>query len=261
MNIDSFWEAVGASALAVTLILAVLSLLAFLFRTWISERISYGFDRNLERFKDDIGRSTAQHVAVQSAANASLTEAQRVAAEWRVRAADELWRHVVRIGKEAYLALTLLDLLRPDQYDTIANSEDISGVVPPLSGSSLLKGDVIDHVRPVVGERLYSLCFFYRVIFGRIWFLLERDIGEGHVSPWFNDTEILQHLAEVLTKDEMNQFYSWSGLHLWRTRHLLESKILNDIRRIIAGTHTVDEGLTQAKSILEGARQLERDSQ
>ena len=252
----SLWQTAGASALGVVIAALVLTFAAFLLRTWIKERVRHSFDLDLEKYKDDISRRTAQQVAMQMAANAGLTEAQRVAAEWRVRAVESLWLEIVRLSDEATNALLMLDILDPSEYQYFVTRPDIRSSVLNVNHSKLLDDKTIDRVRPILGERLYSLCFMYRAILGRIWFLLDRDIRGGHINAWFEESVILQQLNEVLGAEEMDRFKSLNRGHFTWTRNQLQAKILEELRSVVAGTQSIDEGLVQAARILETAQML-----
>ena len=136
----SLWQTVGASALGVAIVVSVLAFVAFLLRTWIKGYIRHGFDLDLENYKDEISRSTAQHVAMQVAANAGLIEAQRVAAEWRIKAAEALWLEVVRISDEASNALSMLDILNPSEYQHFVDRPNIRATKLNISLGPRRKG-------------------------------------------------------------------------------------------------------------------------
>ena len=196
--------------------------------------------------------------AIQSAANAAMVEGQKVAAEFRIKAADEMWREILRLREATSYPLTMLDVLEPDEYQLFVTDDRIRTAALKTDIDNVLANPGIEHIRPFLGEKLFVSLFFYRALVGRIWMLLERDIEKGHVTPWFHDTHIRQLLSEVLTEEEMKHFEGLTSLRVNWTRNLIEEKILQHLRDLIAGTHSADEGLEQAGRIFKAVTELPR---
>lgn len=249
------WEAFGGSLLGSLIGVFALGILGFLLRTWFGERIRqsirHDFSLGLERYKDEIGKRTAQHIAMQSAANAALIEGQRVAAEWRIKACDAMWREIVEFKDKASSPMTMLDLLNPDEYQGFVTDSRFKSSI--LTGEEFLSlfSRKIEQERPFLGENLYALFFAYRAIIGRICYLLETDVAKGYVNPWFQDDGVRHLLRLVITPEQIKQFeeLKYDRVH-WMT-NAIEGNILDELRRVIAGTQSVDDGLEQAKRILE----------
>ena len=259
------WEAFGVSLSSVLVACSVLGIIGYLFRTllgtWFSERIrqsvKHGFDLSLEQYKNEIGRITTQYGAVQSAANAALIEGQRVSAEWRIKAADAMWRSVLALRDRTNAPLTLLDVLNPNEYQLFVTRSDFRSCVLGLEEAQILSTPDIEQARLFLGEKLYAMVFSYRAIVGRICFLLKKEVQDGRVSPWFENDGTKRLLREVLASEEVEQFEGLTGGRIGWMRKLLEAKILDDLRRVIAGTQLVDEGLEQAQRILEVVQTVE----
>ena len=258
---NSLWDAFGVSLLSILVAYSVIGITAYLLRTWFSERIrqsiKHDFDLSLERYKGEVARMTTQYSAVQSAANSALIEGQRVSAEWRVKAADAMWRSVLALRDKTNHLLMLLDIFRPEEYQVFVTKSDLRSIVLGLEEAEILSTPEMDQARPFLGEKLYAMTFSYRAIVGRICFLLKWDVQKGHVSPWFQDDGIKRLLREVLAPQEMEQFEGLTRRRVMWMRNLLEAKILDDLRKVIAGTQLVDEGLEQAQRILGMVQTLE----
>ena len=252
---------IGGSLLGTLVAASVLGLVGYLVRTWLAEHlrqsIKHSFDLELEHFKNEIGKLTAQYNAMQAAANAVLIEGQRASAEWRIKAADKIWRSVLELRDERFTCVTMLDILHPDEYQLFVTNVGYRSTVPQFEDMRLLIIPSVEQARPYVGEKLYALVYSYRAIVGRICYLLGRDIQNGHVHPWFKDGGIRRLLSEVLTQEELKQFETLKSSRVKWTRNLFETRILHDLRRVIAGTHSVDEGLEQAHRIMEAVQVLE----
>ena len=249
---------------AVSLVLIVVGVPIYVFRTWISQRVKqsviHEYAQDLESYRDEIGRLTTQLHAVQSTANAALIEGLRVSAEWRIKAADALWREVLRLRNESPSVLTMLDVLAPGEYQAFVTNERFQPLVPDMIVVGPIYANFeIEHVRPFLGERLFTLFFIYRAVNGRICFLLERDVKNGRVTPWFADNGIHRLLNEVLTPEEFSQFSNLPGRHVHWVRSLIEGKILDHLRKVIAGEISTTEGLEQARKVQEIMRSIESE--
>ena len=259
---NSLWTVLSGSLLAGIAIITVVGIIVYLIRTWLAERIrqsiAHDFDRRLEEYKTELNQLTSKYNSLQSAANAALIEGQRISAEYRIKAADEMWREILRLREETTNPLTMLDLLDPSEYHQIVTDGHIRSIALKADTETILANPGIEHIRPFVGERLFALFFSYRAIVGGIWVALEEDVKRGHVTPWFHDTHIRQLLREVLTEDEMKHFEGLASLRVSWTRNLLEQKILQDLRGVIAGTQSVDDGFEQASRILKAVTELQR---
>ena len=259
---NSLWTVLSGSLLAGIVIIPVVGIMVYLIRTWLAERIrqsiTHDFDRRLEEYRNELNQLASKYNSIQSAANATMIEGQKVAAEFRIRAADEMWREILRLREATNYPLTMLDLLDPSEYQQIVTNCHIQSITLKADTKTVLANPGIEHIRPFVGERLFALLFSYRAIVGGIWVALEEDIKRGHVTPWFHNTHICQLLRQVLTGEEMKHFEGLTSLRVNWTRNLIEEKILRHLRDLIAGTHSVDEGLEQAGRINKAVTELER---
>ena len=258
----SLWEVFGGSLLAGIVIIPVVGIMVYLIRTWLAERIrqsiTHDFDRRLEEYRNELIQLASKYNSMQSAANATMIEGQKVAAEFRIRAADEMWREILRLREATSYPLTMLDMLDPSEYHQMATDGHIQSIALKADTETILANPGIEHIRPFVGERLFALLFSYRAIVGGIWVALEEDIKRGHVAPWFHNTHIRQLLSEVLTEEEMKHFEGLTSLRVSWTRNLIEEKILQYLRGLIAGTQSVDDGFEQASRILKAVTELQR---
>ena len=236
--------------------------LVFAGKTWLGERIrrsvASDYDRALEEHRDALARITDQISAVQSAANAALIEGQRVSAEWRAKAVDDLWREVLRIRNESPAALTMLDILLPEEHQQFVTDPRLRASVPELDEEYATFSDPeVEYVRPFLGEHLFALFFIYRAVNGRICFLLERDVKAGEVKPWFDDAGIQQLLRTILTEDEIRSLGKLRHGHVHWMRNLIEGKMLEHLRRVIAGEVSTEEGIEQARRVRDVVRNIE----
>ncbi len=244
---------IGSSIVA--LVFLVLAAVAFrLLRTQVEEHlrqsVRHGFDLDLEEFRDDLSRLSAQLNSVQTAGNAALVEGQRASAEWRMKAVDELWREVVRIRSEAPVAIGFQDILLRSELSEPKALQDLSDLVQENMAEPILRGTGVERVRPFVGEPLYLQCFIYRAVTGRVGYLLEKGLKAGNLTPWYEDDGIHQLLGHVLTMDEIRQFKQLDISQLHWVQNAIEAKILDGMQRLIAGEISSQESVAQAQKIL-----------
>ena len=251
---------------AIALVGVLVGVLVFLFRTWIASKIQqsikHSFDLSLEQFKGEIELNTAQYVSMQSAANAAMVEGQRVAAERRIKAAERLWKEFNRIQTELGGIATLMDLYRPSEYQSFSTSPHIRTYIENFDMTQFLtSSNDLRKVRPYVGESLYATVFSYRTILGRIVVLIQQGLKEGHIPIWYEDKQILDVLRASLATEDMDRFEGLGfGEHVIWINHLYDNQILEELRELIAGTHSVNEGLEHSLKVLEVAQEAEAES-
>ena len=262
---ESFWPNFLSASLAVAVVLGLLSSAVYLGRAWLTERITrsvgHSFDIKLEQFRSDTERAAAQQIEVQSAANSVMVATHQVAAEWRIKSVDALWRQVVTIREKTANPLTMLDILLPAEYQGFVKRKDLRDSIPKLADNMDILDPSVEEVRPFLSDKLFLLFFLYRATMGRIWGLLEKGIEDGHIKPWFEDEPLKRNLRQVFSQEEMVRFEGLTSMHVLWTRTLLEGKILGELREIIAGTNSTVEGIEQADKIRDAIETVRRNSQ
>ena len=268
-------EAAAISGIVAALLIGALTIGAYAARTWIGTRIQEGVrlgaSKELEEYRHDLAADNAAILeeirkvnvglqAVQGTANAALVEGQRVAAEWRAKTADAMWREVLRLRNEAPPVLTYLDILNPDEYQLFVTRPDLRELALSLEDErAWFWNPDIEYVRPFLGEDLFLMFFVYRAWLGRVAFLLDRDVREGKVKPWFDDSGISQLLRMVLVEKEMKQLERLPVSQFHWTSNAIEGKILDRLRQVISGEVSTTEGLEQAWRVREVVEQFEAE--
>ena len=160
---------------------------------------------------------------------------------------------MLKLRKERPTALGMLDITYPQEYGKAWTSELFKNLVGDISIPSITKeasDDVVDRVRPFVGETCYSLYACYRAIFGRIAIKLSEDVPAGKVNRWFEDSHTRTLLSTALTDRELETF---DELQLGKMRWLTETfekKILEQVNEITSGRTSTEEGIEQARRVL-----------
>jgi len=281
MQVVDFPIAVLSSVLSSIAVSAPLSLaLVFLLRSWISERLRQSiaheyalqlethratlkaeYDVALERLRVD----NAQQMAIQTAAIGSFAEGHKAAHERRLQAVSTTWKATLAVGHNTPIALAIEDHMTPGEYHEFFSNPSFTSYLDTLSEKTLfnfVKNTAleVDEVRPFVGERVYSLFVGYQSLVQRAIYKLIDGKKKGKIQPWFEDTQVQELLACILTDEELRQFnklyktkFKWLG-------ETIENKIVGYMAHIVSGETSATTGLDQARHILEAARALDINS-
>ena len=114
-----------------------------------------------------------------------------------------------------------------------------------------------EHVRPFVGELLWSMFFVYRAFKLRVAVILEHGLKKGEMPYWYDDNGIQQFIRLLFTEDEIGAIERYPIARFGKARQLAESKIIAEMNRIIAGHRSADSGLEQARKMLRAVAEVE----
>ena len=269
-------EAAATGGIGAVVVVAGIGVVIFWARAWIGTRIREAIhvsaQKGLEEYKSDlrsdentlleeVRKLNTQLQAVQGTANAGLIEGQRVAAEWRAKTADAIWREVLRLRHDTPAVLTYLDILTPDEYQLFVTRTDLRELALSLNDErTWFWNPDAEQVRPFLGEELFLKFFIYRAWLGRVAYLLERDVRRGEVKPWFQDAGIRRQLLPmVLDEEELKQLDELPATQFSWTLNALEGKILDQLRKVVSGEVSTTESLEQARRVRALIQTLEAD--
>lgn len=274
-------EAAATGGIGAAVALAAIGVVASLARTsigtWIREAIRLGPHKELEEHKSDLRveenalleefrKLNAQLQAVQGTANATLIEGQRVAAEWRIKAVNDLWREMLRLRKGTPHLVFYVDIMQPSQYPQLWTNPKMRDVesyvdaqVKDLVGGSTAED--IEYIRPFLGEDVFANFFAYRAIFGRVAYVLQDGVKNRSLGNWFRDEDIREILLVVFSEEEMSTLEGLQSGHFSYMRNLLEEKILSDMRKVISGEVSTAEGLEQGRKILATVQRVDAETE
>ncbi len=234
---------------------SLIALLAWLLRSWITERLSqsikHEYARDIEAYKN----------AMVSAISASA-EGQKAAIEARMRGFDRVWKAMLAVRKNTGPITTFLDILTVDEYKTIKNHTHFQAIVGGLDQERIMKmipDQDIEEARPYVGEVVWALLSVYQAVSLRIvmlaWLSSDKDEEKIH---WYKDTPTRNLLALALTKEELKKFDALRIGKIDYVRKAIEIKVLAAWQRVISGAEFGDEALFQAHKILEATSKVGR---
>lgn len=248
------------------------SLLVFLLRNWLAERLRQGiqheYDEKLEHLKATLVAENAlllerakadlsRDASVLAVAHRSLGESAAMAHQRRLDGVSELWKAMLNVRNNSPAILTFLDVLLPDEYANLHERQfkTIDPDVPPstLQEMAGATAKTIEQVRPFVGDYLWLLFYVYQAIHIRIVFLYMNSRASGIYKPWYQDEPTIKLLGAVASEDEMRTLQKLRVSQIHSMRQLIESKFLTTSERIISGQTT---GIATGESAARIAREI-----
>lgn len=226
---------------------AMVGLLFWRFRVKLLHR----FNIDLEQFKDDIGRRTAQHLALQTTANALLIDTRKISAQRRIQALDLVWQEIQKIQSHTAGHLFILDLAGdfPDS-DVLSGDYDLR-----TSHSKLVDNQpdvsVFDQERPYIGEKIYALCSVYREL---VFLLMAKMsfIVSGKLKPtWRQDPFALSLVEKAISPAEMEKLDTSAGVQAVLMTSRVHEEIRKNMQRVIDGKQSVEEGVELVAEVSE----------
>ena len=143
-----------------------------------------------------------------------------------------MWQATLGI-REKSGPLTLLDILRPSEYQDIITRSDLRSQLLSEEDASKIGAIEIERTRPFVSDELFRLVFLYRAMRGRMCIVLAWGVRDGRINPWFEDDGLKFHLGNLLSAQEMEEFEASNPPRVQWVTDLVEQKILAEIRRMI----------------------------
>lgn len=231
----------------------LIGILAWLFRSWITERlknaIKHEYDRDIEAYR-----------AALASAYSATAEGQKAAIDARFKAFDRIWKAILTLRNNVGFITTFLDILTVDEYKDIKNHQDFIKMVGELDENKLQKmspDPQIEETRPYVGEVVWSLFYAYKAINIRIVFLAW---SYAHTDEekiyWYRDEVTLSLLRIALTKEEMEKFESLKLGKIDYFRKVIEGKLLKAWRKLLSGVEFREEALQHAQSIISATSKV-----
>ena len=232
---------------------ALIAALAWLFRSWITERlknaIKHEYDRDLEAYRSALA-------SVYSA----TAEGQKAAIDARLKAFDRIWKAVLALRNNVGFITTFLDILTVDEYKDIKNHKDFITMVGGLDESKLhkmLPDQQVEEARPYVGEVVWSLYYAYQAINIRIVFLAWSSVRTDEDKIyWYRDSATLGLLRLALSENEMRKFETLEIGKIDYFRKIIESQLLAAWRKLLSGEEFRDEALQHAQSIINATSKV-----
>lgn len=242
---------------------SISSLLIWLSKNWISEKIKHGikheYDAKLASINYELRLQSDHQLAQLKAsiekesekirfATSFIGESQKIVILRQLDAVDILWKGMLSIKESIPTAFNFIDALSEDEYKTTIQSEDFKLLIGDSSPEKMSKvfndnSGSFERIRPYVGEYLWALFLSYQSIITRSTLLLYAD----KEKYWYADVGTIAIIKSSLSEREFIEFNTrFFGRFLW-LRQKYESKVLTSIQQIMSGQEIGVDALRKAE--------------
>lgn len=108
--------------------------------------------------------------------------------------------------------------------------------------------DQIKMERPFLGERIWTIAEVLVVFTARIAHFAQEGTEKQMFKHWHHDQMLQDLFRKTLKESEYEYIYSKEGESLKLTQALLENKLIEEIEKVLSGTHTTESALDRLKT-------------
>ena len=232
----------------------------WILREWISSRIKANIQHKYEISTLELKNKIEKDIALYKTSQQSFAEGQKASMERKLNSIDKLWERVMRFSKILPPEMSFVDnlnIIEIEKYKDMKrdiyfkklkikwSEEEFNEKRDSVSDD---KNDLIEKIRPYVGEHLWAIFCSMKEIYLRLSHTLQFGDDEKKIE-WHKDEAIRTIIESVLTKDELIEFDRLKFGKFTRLQQKLESKMLTEIQKIISGEHFSAESLREAEKI------------
>jgi hypothetical protein len=247
---------------------ALLLLLAFILRTWITERlrasVKHEYDDKLETLKSALKTQSDAHLSQIKAevdrqadklriAAASFSDVQKATISRKIEAVDHIWEAVRKARAVIPGAVMIADVMTPDELMNLELNAETRHLhqmlreMNPREVTPQIFRDA-DIARPHVGEYVWSLYCAYFGIITRCIFLLRGDIAGGD-RRWFLDPGVKNMVQSAFGSEARVEFESLPYQRLGWLQSRFERDLFAAFERLLTGKSFSDAALAQALEV------------
>jgi hypothetical protein len=241
-----------------------LTLIAFMCRHWITERITrsiqYSYDKKFEELRAanerELKRFSTTLDTQQNLVSGAFLEARRASNDRRLNAIQSLWDAMMQASFDALPVLAMTDeMVTTEMYQRFFAEPKVREAIPRFRKlgeqyAQLARLQDTEKARLLSGEYLYALCRGYRTFLGSIALYLADCNEKDEFKPWWQYDHALALLKAVLTAEEFDELTAMEiGRYTW-VRRTLETKFLKAAEDIVDGRRAATDAFDQAKEIM-----------
>jgi hypothetical protein len=176
----------------------------------------------------------------------------------RIEATELFWDRILKmkasIPSVVYLSYQILvdDELKNESLDRTRSNfgSQISNIsLADFTQNLTTNSDHINRQRPFISENLWVLMFAYQGFIGRTVYLLVDGYNQGNIKNWKEDSGIKQITQTVLTDGELTYILKLNSYAYDSMLQLLETKILNELKRLISSEDLTQNSLAELEKI------------
>ncbi|WP_110955964.1 hypothetical protein [Anaerosinus massiliensis] len=210
----------------------------------------HDFNKDVEFLKSQL----VQNQAILNSTINSFASERQASQERRIMGVDAIWKEVIDIRQKHSAVTFFYSILFPDEYNKelknhpIVDLDEIEIVLRELSKNNL------EVHRPFIGEKLWFLFWTYRAFQGRVTYRFIEASKKSNIQDWRDDKGSIEHLSNVLKKDELIYVKKYSPLgSLTIAINLIEYKILEEINLLISGEKAAENSYKNAIKFAEAS--------
>lgn len=257
---------IGQSSVAALLLL----LLGYLCRQFIEARLTrsvqHEFDKKLAIFKERLDEETKRLDSVRGAGFAALLSQRNSLAAKRVEAAQGLWNAVLYARKGITVALSL-EILKIEEVVKRVREPEIQTYLKAIGPADVMTDEFIAKLngyaqhQPFVSPVAWALYTAYSTIIvlsiSKLK-MLQLGFDPGNVVK---DTHWVVLLGKALLPADFNKIESGAQYNLHWALGRVEERIVDELRRSMAGESAGLEGVGDAHAILEAIDNFKAEQQ
>lgn len=246
---------------------ALLAVLAWLLRNWISERLKAGirheYDDRLEKLKAELkAQGDAQLTSLKSEldrqaeklriASASFSEVQKATIARKIEAVDVLWQGIVDARDAFPSDAALTDVLYDRELARVYTDEGFAKLAEKLRK--------LDHfaffqtgfkdvqaVRPHLGEYTWAVYSTHRSLLTRALYLLSEASRAPTKVIWFEDQIVRDFVSSALGPEKAEEFVGLGSARFKWLQQNFDTLFFTAIDTLLTGQNFSDAALKQAE--------------
>lgn len=273
---DTFKSFVLTAITSAGVSVAMVAVLGWLLRTWISERLKaslkHEYDDRLEKLKAELKAQGDAHLTALKSevdrqaeklriAAASFSEVQKATIPKKIEAVDALWLGVIQTRAAFPSEVAITDIFTDEEMKGFytdprmrRHSDRMSDVSEIDFISAGMEG--VQCFRPHLGEYIWALYITYRAVLGRSIILIKKRKDNPEALGWPHDDHIKKLIASAFGDDALKEF---EGLRFSRYQWLtsqFDMCLFKAIDTLLTGRSFSDAALSRAHEMEEQIRSV-----
>lgn len=252
---------------------AVLAGILWVSRQWISARltasIKHNYDEKIEKirsehhlseesFRADLRTKEAQISTLLSTAMAGLTNRQAALDKRRLEAVDQLWRAFTALAPLKWNSSMMAAIKFEAALSEAAKNPQARKMFETLSPTvdvTTINTKEADEARPYLSDLAWAFYSAYIAILTFATMQLKL-LTSGLDKPNFLDESSVEKLIKVALPHQQNYVAKYGSAAYHHLLDELESKLLEELRKILQGSESSRENVQQAANILEESKRV-----
>jgi hypothetical protein len=244
---------------------ALISLVLWLLRTWIKERLSADIrlenDSKLLDIKAKIDRTNEKLSSISSNAGLAFYQSKSALIPYKIKAIETIWHSILAWNEMSVASLFVsvlpLDWVRENGADPATTKHFESLLKSPGHHKFLKDRNTTEEVRPFVSDRIWALYSAYHSFYisriSKASFFLIPDMDHAKVWERMNERKLIEASApiDVLNKYDAN-ILDGTNDYL----NFLKNELVKAFQIELSGENESRSAITNTANILKAAEEL-----